>query len=85
MAKKEDTTETHVSGQSNEPMSQPAHALSFDQVVEELKADMLSGLTSADAKERHEKYGNNDLGDAEGVQPVKIIIAQFANAMTLVS
>ena len=77
--------DNHVSGQSNEPMSRPAHALTFDQVVQELQTDTMHGLTSAEAKARHEKFGNNDLGDADGVQPLKIIIAQVANAMTLVS
>jgi len=85
MAKKDDSVDNHVSGQSNEPMSRPAHALTFNQVVEELKTDTLSGLTEAEAKQRHEKFGNNDLGEADGVQPLKIIIAQVANAMTLVS
>lgn len=85
MAKKDDSVDNHVSGQSNEPMSRPAHALTFNQVVEELKTDTMHGLTSAEAKARHEKFGNNDLGEADGVQPLKIIIAQVANAMTLVS
>lgn len=76
--------ENHVSGQSNKPMSRPAHALSFDQVVDELQANTQYGLSSADAKTRLEEYGKNDLGDAEGVQPIKIIIAQIANAMTMV-
>jgi magnesium-transporting ATPase (P-type) len=86
MAKKDQASEIeHVSGQSNQPMTRPAHALSFDQVVQELKTDTLSGLTEAEAKQRFETFGNNDLGDAEGVQPLKIIIAQVANAMTMVS
>lgn len=84
MAKQDDAVDNHVSGQSNEPMSRPAHALTFDQVVEELQTDAMHGLTSAEAKSRHEKFGNNDLGDADGVQPLKIILAQVANAMTLV-
>lgn len=74
----------HVSGQSNEPLSRPAHALSYHQVVEELSSNALDGLSPADAKTRLEKYGKNDLGDAEGVQPIRIIIAQVANAMTMV-
>ncbi|KAH0013027.1 Na(+)/Li(+)-exporting P-type ATPase, partial [Aureobasidium melanogenum] len=35
-------------------------------------------------KERHSKYGTNELGDAGGVEPGKILIRQIANAMTLV-
>lgn len=80
-----EASETHVSGQSNAPMSQPAHALSFDQVAEELKADIMNGLNETEASQRLETFGNNDLGDAEGIQPLKIILAQVANAMTLVS
>ncbi|EHK24022.1 cation transporting ATPase [Trichoderma virens Gv29-8] len=74
----------HLSGQSNEPMSRPAHALSFEQVVDELNANIFNGLSEAEAGMRLEKYGKNDLGEAEGAQPIKIIIAQIANAMTLV-
>lgn len=74
----------HVSGQSNKPLSRPAHALTFQQLAAELNADTLGGLAPAEAKRRLDEYGNNDLGDAEGVQPIKIIIAQVANAMTMV-
>jgi len=74
----------HVSGQSNKPMSKPAHALKWPTVVEELKADAEDGLTSADAKARLEEYGRNELGDAGGVNPGKILVRQVANAMTLV-
>ncbi|KAF3071753.1 Sodium transport ATPase 2 [Trichoderma lentiforme] len=74
----------HASGQSNEPMSKPAHALSIQQVVDELGANILDGLPEAEANTRLQKYGKNDLGEAEGAQPIKIIIAQIANAMTLV-
>jgi magnesium-transporting ATPase (P-type) len=58
--------------------------LSHQQLAEELDADVLSGLTKEEAKVRLEQYGKNDLGEEEGVQPLKIIVAQVANAMTLV-
>lgn len=74
----------HVSGQSNRPLSRPAHALSHEQLAVELDADVLSGLTAHEAKVRLEQYGRNDLGEDEGVQPLKIVIAQIANAMTMV-
>ncbi|KAL2263952.1 hypothetical protein VTK26DRAFT_4139 [Humicola hyalothermophila] len=74
----------HVSGQSNRPLSRPAHALTHEQVAAELDADILSGLTTHEAKVRLEQYGRNDLGEDEGVQPLKIVIAQIANAMTMV-
>lgn len=75
----------HVSGQSNRPLSRPAHALTFEQVAAELDADLLSGLSAHEASVRLQQYGRNDLGEEEGVQPIKIIIAQIANAMTMVS
>lgn len=84
MAKKENALEGHVSGQSNKPMSLPAHSLTLAQVVEELKTETWSGLDEAEAKRRCEEYGPNELGEAESVSPVKILIAQVANAMTLV-
>ncbi|KAK3723572.1 P-type ATPase [Vermiconidia calcicola] len=76
--------ENHVSGQSNDPLSAPPHALKWTQVAEELSTDTDDGLTSAEAKQRHEKFGNNELGDAAGVNPGKILLRQVANAMTLV-
>jgi len=84
MGKKQPSIEGHRSGQSNEPLSKPAHALSWKQVVEEIKCNAEDGLTTAEAKARHEKHGNNDLGEDGGVQPGKILLRQVANAMTLI-
>lgn len=85
MAKAEDQKlSDHISGQSNEPLSKPAHALPYSSVIEETKANAEDGLTEAEAKSRLERYGRNELGDAGGVQPLKILIGQIANAMTLV-
>lgn len=83
--KKQATLEGHVSGQSNEPLSKPAHALSSAEVAKELGCNDEDGLTASEATQRHQKYGNNDLGEDAGVQPGKIILRQVANAMTLVS
>ena len=74
----------HVSGQCNKPISRPAHALTQHQVAEELGADILAGLSQDEAKSRLGSYGRNELGEADGVQPLKIVIAQVANAMTMV-
>ncbi|KAG9646195.1 Na(+)/Li(+)-exporting P-type ATPase, partial [Aureobasidium melanogenum] len=86
MGKQQDTAlDQHVSGQANgNGLSKPAHALTFTQVTEDIKANAENGLSSAEAKERHSKYGTNELGDAGGVEPGKILIRQIANAMTLV-
>lgn len=85
MGKKEDNAAAqHVSGQSNEPLTKPAHALSADEVLNELGSNALNGLTAAEAETRRGRIGTNELGEAEGVQPIKIVIAQIANAMTMV-
>lgn len=85
MGKKQPILKGHVSGQANKPLSRPAHALTYAQVIEETRCNSEDGLTTADAQERHKEFGNNDLGDDGGVQPGKILLRQVANAMTLVS
>ncbi|KAL8957137.1 MAG: hypothetical protein Q9193_005509, partial [Seirophora villosa] len=82
--KKQDSNESHVSGQSNKPISLPAHALPHNAVADELGADVQDGLTAADASSRLEEYGRNELDDGPGVQPAKILVRQIANAMMLV-
>jgi len=73
-----------MSGSGNKPLSKPAHALTYQAVIDEIQADNDAGLTQAEAKERLQVYGSNDLGDGAGVQPAKILLRQVANAMTLV-
>ncbi|KAH6855533.1 hypothetical protein B0I37DRAFT_322171 [Chaetomium sp. MPI-CAGE-AT-0009] len=76
--------EGRASGQSNEPLSLPAHSLSSAQVARELQADVKTGLSSSEAAARFDKYGANDLGKEKGVQPLEILAAQVLNAMTLI-
>jgi len=76
--------EGHVSGQANSPMSKPAHSLTFEEVSKELGCSGVDGLPDADAKERLEKYGQNELDNGPGVNPGKILLKQVANAMMLV-
>lgn len=85
MGKKAPNLDGHKSGQANEPLSKPAHALTFQQVIEETKCNPDDGLSTTEAKQRLEKYGKNDLGDDGGVSASKILLRQVANAMTLVS
>lgn len=80
-----DNNESHVSGQANKPLSLPPHALHYRAVAEELGANVEDGLSEAEAKSRLEEYGRNELDDGPGVQPVKILVRQVANAMMLVS
>ncbi len=86
MAKKKvDNNENHVSGQANKPISKCPHALPHGDVAKELGANTSDGLADGEAKSRLEEYGRNELDDGPGVQPVKILIRQIANAMMLVS
>lgn len=71
-------------GQGNAHLSGPAHALSYPQVANEIEANRTDGLTGAEAAKRLEQYGRNELQSGGGVQPVKILIGQIANAMILV-
>ncbi|KAJ5042145.1 uncharacterized protein L3040_004702 [Drepanopeziza brunnea f. sp. 'multigermtubi'] len=82
--KERQAEEVHVSGQSNKPLSQPPHALTVDAVVAELSVNVTDGLTSEEAAKRLAEYGLNQLDDGPGVQPVKILIRQIANAMILI-
>ncbi|EEY16846.1 calcium-transporting ATPase [Verticillium alfalfae VaMs.102] len=77
-------TEGHISGQANEPMTAPAHALSAAQVVEELQTDSAAGLTVEEASLRLSKYGVNDFEKEKGVRPLQIFIAQIVNSMVMV-
>ncbi|KAF4456193.1 putative ENA5-Plasma membrane P-type ATPase involved in Na+ and Li+ efflux [Fusarium austroafricanum] len=74
----------HVSGQSNTPMTAPAHALTFEQVAEQLQCHTVDGLRTAEAERRLKECGRNEFGEQQGVQPIKILIGQIANALTLV-
>lgn len=82
--KKPDQPQKPSGGQSNKPLSLPPHALPADTVVTELSANPDDGLDDQAAKSRLEEYGKNQLDDGPGVQPVKILIRQVANAMMLV-
>jgi Na+-exporting ATPase len=85
MGEKQPSLEGHKSGQANEPLTKPAHALTFQEVVEQTKCKPDDGLNTSEAKSRLEKHGSNDLGEDGGVSPGKILLRQVANAMTLVS
>lgn len=76
--------EGHVSGQANEPLTRPAHALEYAQVLQELGSDSTKGLSAEEAAQRLTKFGSNDLGKEKGVQPFAIFIQQIVNAMTMV-
>ncbi|KAJ5919092.1 hypothetical protein N7466_010035 [Penicillium verhagenii] len=65
-------------------LSNPPHHLTFEDVINELGTNSEDGLTTVEAKNRLEKYGENMLEGGEGVSFAKIIIRQIANAMMLI-
>ena len=83
-AQKGSGSESHVDI-TQQPLSQPAHSLTFEDVINELQTNSDDGLTSAEVKQRLEKYGENMLQGDKGVSLAKIVIRQIANAMMLVS
>lgn len=54
------------------------------QVIEKLGSDSQVVLSQSEAASRLQLYGKNALDDGPGVQPIKILINQVANAMMLV-
>lgn len=81
----QDRAEKSQSDQTQQPLSQPAHCLTYTDVISELGTNSDDGLTSGEVKLRLEKYGENMLEGDEGVSLAKIVIRQIANAMMLVS
>ena len=71
--------------QTPEYLSQPAHSLTFENIINELGTNSDDGLTTSEVKQRLEEYGENILEGDEGVSFAKIVIRQVANAMMLVS
>ncbi|KAJ5722238.1 hypothetical protein N7488_000273 [Penicillium malachiteum] len=65
-------------------LSNPPHYLTFEDVINELGTNSDDGLTSNEAKQRLEKYGENMIEGGEGVSFAKIVIRQVANAMVLI-
>lgn len=60
------------------------HTKSFDESVRALTTSASSGLSSAEAKERLERYGFNELVERGQKHPLKILISQFNSTMVLI-
>ncbi|KAJ5180531.1 ATPase P-type K/Mg/Cd/Cu/Zn/Na/Ca/Na/H-transporter [Penicillium capsulatum] len=82
MSGKHDTDPDARSG--GNPLSQPAHSLTYEAVIKELDTRLDEGLTLDDASRRLHQYGPNKLDEGEGLSVVKILVRQVANAMMLV-
>lgn len=84
MAEKSHGDNARLSTTTNSPLHRPAHSVAYDAVQQELQVNPIVGLSSEEAATRLTKYGQNSFGKEQGVQPLQILIAQVANAMTLV-
>ncbi|KAL2818686.1 hypothetical protein BJX63DRAFT_429186 [Aspergillus granulosus] len=86
MSKEKTNGETlnSVAGCGNRPLTRPAHALTWEDVAQELGANPQQGLSSSEAQGRFNQYGPNDIGNASSTEPLQILIKQIANAMTLI-
>ncbi|KFX91316.1 hypothetical protein O988_07804 [Pseudogymnoascus sp. VKM F-3808] len=71
-------------GLDNGPQAVLAHALTIDETRDQLETNLEDGLARSQIASRAEKWGRNELDDGPGVQPVKILVHQIANAMILV-
>jgi magnesium-transporting ATPase (P-type) len=72
-------------GEVKEALETPAHSLSFEEVLKLLNTNPNQGLNQSEVEKRHGVYGENVLEEGPGVQPMKILVHQVANALTLVS
>ena len=61
-----------------------AHALPADAVVAKLNSDAVRGLTSAEAKQRLEQYGPNQLKSAPETPWWKRLLEQFENFLVII-
>ncbi|KAI8966458.1 potassium/sodium eff [Daldinia sp. FL1419] len=74
----------HAPGQASRFLSRPAHALTCRQLIAELGSDGKNGLSNNVAEQRLDELGKNELGEYKGVSIWKLIVAQIANATTMV-
>lgn len=61
--------------------SKPPYQLSSDEVAQELKTNVETGLSPAQAGQALDKYGSNELDGGEGIPIWKVFVKQVSNAM----
>ncbi|KAF9887091.1 hypothetical protein FE257_010585 [Aspergillus nanangensis] len=78
------SSQSGMPGWADDPLSQPAHTLPYEAVINELNTRVEEGLSEEEAHRRLQHYGPNKLDEGEGVSVLKILVRQVANAMMLV-
>lgn len=61
--------------------SRPPYQLTPEQVARELKTNVDTGLSPAQAGQALSKYGSNELDGGEGIPIWKVFVKQISNAM----
>lgn len=61
-----------------------AHTFSIDKLSSELGTSVSDGLTRSEALRRLDSYGENVLAGKGGVSALRVLVAQFTNALCLV-
>ncbi len=70
----------HTGHQDNGKVDQgptPPYQLTIEQVAVQYEADTEAGLTDAQAAERLQRYGSNELQGGEGVSWVRVLVSQI--------
>src|SRR3990167_1180468 len=60
------------------------HTLSALEVIDKLKTNISTGLSSEEAKARLEQYGPNQLGASVSVSPLTLFFHQFQNSLIII-
>lgn len=64
--------------------SQPAHCIAANDVLDQLQSDAQSGLSDSEVAKRQGTYGANALEGSGGAGPIRILMNQVLNALTMV-
>lgn len=72
--KGEDFFVNYVFGQVNKFMSVFVYVFLFEKVIEDFGVNVEIGFIVEEVKKCFEEFGNNEFGDFEGVQFIKIFI-----------
>jgi magnesium-transporting ATPase (P-type) len=66
-------------------LDRPAYRLRLVEVATCLNTSLERGLSTQEAKQRHDQFGDNAIEEGKGVSIWKVLFRQVANALTLVS
>lgn len=62
----------------------PYHTMKIETVTQLLKSNIQDGLSESEVEEKRLAYGYNEMEGDGGINPVKLMLKQFANVMVLI-